>query len=70
MSECNLTQAQLKRAHKKGEIAAVAATGGTIRFVFIGGIKSGYLISDKGAIKRFASDSKGYSYLEKLLHGC
>lgn len=64
MSERNLTTQGLKRAFAQGEIAAAVAIGGVIRFVFKGGIQSGYLITHNGATRRFINDTEGQRFLE------
>lgn len=67
MGDRNLTQQQLRKAFNDNRIAAAVATGGVIRFVFHGGIESGYLVQGDGTIKRFDSDAKGQYLLENKI---
>lgn len=60
------SRAQLVNALKKGKVIALAASGLTIKFVLCGGIKSGFLTSTNGAIRRFQSDSAAWRVVDSI----
>jgi hypothetical protein len=68
----NLTATKLKRLYKSGKIACIAATGLTIRFVYLDsgrltGTRSGYLVKTDGSIRRFDSDEIAWLFLEEKI---
>lgn len=72
MDEENLTTTNLKRLYKKGKIAGIAASGLTVRFVYLdsgrlAGTRSGYLVNADGAIRRFSSDEKAWRFIEEKI---
>ncbi|MCG8313790.1 MAG: hypothetical protein MI976_11285 [Pseudomonadales bacterium] len=65
----DLTEAQLKKAFKSGEVIGLAANNARIRYVFAGGVATGTVITSRGNYKNYRSDEGAWRVIDAISTG-